>query len=84
MTYALTQEKEQPEMAPTTIPSLATKDTILKEFADVFDGLGCLAGTCNIELDKTVRPVQQLPRRIPAPLTEKVKEKITDLKEKGE
>ena len=44
------------------LQGLATKETILKESRQVFDGLGCLAGECAIEVDTTVWPVQQTPR----------------------
>ena len=40
--------------------STLTKEYILKEFADVFDGDGKLEGDLHLEIDPTVPPVQRL------------------------
>ena len=61
------------------LQGLATKETILKEYPQVFDGLGCLAGECAIEVDTTILPVQQAPRRVAVHLRECLKEKIDEL-----
>lgn len=54
-----------------------------QEYADVFEGLGCLPGEYHIEIDSTVPAVQHAPRRAPVALKAKLKEKITELENKG-
>ena len=49
-------------------------EEILKEYEDVFDGIGCLEGTYQIKIDHSVTPVVHPPRKIPLTLREKVKE----------
>ena len=58
-------------------------DALLEEYADVFEGLGCLPGEYHIEIDPTVPAVQHAPRRAPIALKAKLKEKITELENKG-
>ena len=48
-------------------------DEILKKYEDVFDGIGCLEGSYQIEIDPTVSPVVHPPRKIPFTQREKVK-----------
>ena len=60
-----------------------TKETMLREYEDVFTGLGCLPGEYHIEVDPTIRPVQHSPRRVPVPLKSKLKEKIAELEKMG-
>ena len=40
-----------------------TKDSVLSSFADVFQGIGCLAGEYNIQLNKDVLPVVHPPAK---------------------
>ena len=61
----------------------ATEDSIIEQFLDVFEGLGCLAGKCSIEIDATIRQVQQPPRRVPVPLKERLKAKSEELESMG-
>ena len=56
----------------------ATEDSIIQQFSDVLEGLECLTGKCSIEIDATIRPVQQPPRRVPVPLKERLKAKIEE------
>ena len=37
----------------------------LKEYQDVFTGLGCLPGEYHIEVDPAIKPLQLAPRRVP-------------------
>ena len=39
--------------------------SILDEFSEVFQGLGCLLGKYHISVDPAVRPVVHPPRRVP-------------------
>ena len=50
---------------------------------DVFDGLGCLKGELHLEIDHKVRPVQQLLRRTPIPIKERVTTAIREMEQKG-
>ena len=53
------------------------QDPVLREYTDVFEGLGCLAGNYRIEIDTTVKPVVHPPRRVPCALREDVKDELT-------
>ena len=56
-----------------------TKDTIIADYADVFRGLGQFPGEHHIEIDKSAKPVQHQPRRVPVPLKAELKEKIDSM-----
>lgn len=58
-------------------------DKLMRDFEDVFTGLGCLPGEYHIEIDPNIRPVQHTPRRVPVPLKTKVKEKIDEMEKEG-
>ena len=45
-------------------------DNILTEYADVFEGLGCLADPYHIEIEPTAQPVVHPPRKVPVTLRE--------------
>ena len=51
----------------------------LKEYSDVFEGLGCMDGLYHMEVDKTVRPVVHPPRKVPVALRDCLKEKLDKL-----
>ena len=55
----------------------------MRDFEDVFTGLGCLPGEYHIEIDPNIRPVQHTPRRVPVPLKTKLKEKIGEMEKEG-
>ena len=59
-----------------------TKDTILREFKDVFKGLGHI-GDASFVADATVTPVQHTSKRIPVILQKEVKAMIAELVQKG-
>ena len=44
------------------------RQTILREYSDVFDGIGCFERECKITLDPNVTPVVHPPRRVPVAL----------------
>ena len=60
-----------------------TMEELLKEYEDVFTGLGCLPRECHIEVDPAIKPVQHAPRRVPVPLKSKLKEKIDEMEKQG-
>jgi len=61
--------------------STLTKEQVLKDYADIFNGLGKLPGVYHIETDPNVQPVQSNPRRVAIPLQEELKEKIAELEQ---
>ena len=56
-----------------------TRDQILKEYSDVFEGLGCMDGPYHMELDETVKPVVHPPRKVPVALRDRLKEELDKL-----
>lgn len=66
-------------------PSLAaaaeplTKEFIVRQYADLFTGVGRLEGEVHLEVDPSARPVQMPPRRLPVPLKERVKQELDEL-----
>ena len=57
-------------------------DDLIKEYSDMFDGLGCLEGEYHIEVDSAVPPVQHAPQCVPVALKEKLEAKIEELEER--
>ena len=58
-------------------------DKLMKDFEDVFTGLGYLPGEYHIEIASNIRPVQHTPRRVPVPLKTQLKEKIDEIEKEG-
>lgn len=59
-----------------------TRDQILSNYKDVFEGLGHI-GDATIITDSSVKPVQHAPRRVPVALRDRVKATLDDLERKG-
>ncbi|KAI4891972.1 hypothetical protein NFI96_009139, partial [Prochilodus magdalenae] len=57
-------------------PHNSTVDSVVQRFPDVFKGLGCLPYTYKIQLKEDAQPVIHAPRRIPAPLRERLKNEL--------
>ena len=51
---------------------LLSKRKILEECGDVFDTFGCLPGGLHLEVDKSIRPVQHVVRKIPVAVKEEI------------
>ena len=51
-------------------------ENILMQYANVFQGMGCLAGEYEPEVDQTVTPVQVRQRKIPLSTKDDVKAKL--------
>ena len=66
----------------TLAQSPLTKSEIIKEFFDVFSGVGRMGGEYHIELDDKVEPVIHPPRKVSYSLLEKIKLKLQELEEK--
>ena len=60
-----------------------TKERILSEYKDMFEGLGHIGDSNSFVVDPNKPPVQHAPRRIPVSLQKEVKEKIAELEKKG-
>ena len=58
-------------------------EELLKEYKEVFTGLGCLPREYHIEVDPAIKPVQHAPRLVPIPLKSKLKEKIDEMEKQG-
>lgn len=55
------------------------RETILRQYADVFEGIGCMPGEHKIQVDSTVRPVVHAPRKLPVALKDDIKKKLDDM-----
>ena len=60
-----------------------TSNTLIEQYNDVFKGLGCLGNEYHIDVDKSVIPVQHVPRRVPVAMKELLKQKLADLTKQG-
>ena len=60
-----------------------TREKILADYKDVFEGLGHIGESSTFVIDPNHPPVQHAPRRIPVTLQKEVKEKIAELEKKG-
>ena len=58
-------------------------DPLLDEYADVFEGLGKLAGQYKITVDETIKPVVHPPRRLPVAIIERVQRKLEEMTTDG-
>ena len=59
-----------------------TKEEVLKEYKDVFTGLGYI-GDYKIELKDGAIPKQDTPRTVPAAIKDELKTKLKDMEKKG-
>jgi hypothetical protein len=63
--------------------NVLTRESILRDYSTVFDGIGLLPGECVIHVDPTVTPVVHPPRRIPVALEDKVRQELNRMHEMG-
>ena len=59
-----------------------SRNKIMEQFGDVFQGLGKLDGVYHITVDKEVKPVIHPPRRVPVALRDQLKTTLEDLEAK--
>lgn len=59
--------------------SLLTKERILKDNSDVFEGLGCMDGLYHMDVDENKKPVFHPPRKVPVALRDRLKEELDNL-----
>lgn len=58
-------------------------DSLMEEYRDCFEGLGCLPGEHKIQVDESVTPVVHPCRKIPFKLREKLKEELARMEKLG-
>ena len=68
---------------PVQQTDVLTKDKILNEYADIFDGLGRMGGQLHLRVDETVSPTVMSPRCLPIAVKGKVKEELAHLENAG-
>lgn len=59
------------------------ENDILKNYDELFNGLGCLPGQHHIQIDHTITPVVHAPRRIPVALRDRVVEELQCMEKLG-
>lgn len=58
-------------------------NSLISEYADVFQGLGCIEGKVHLEVDPSVSPVVHSPRKVPVPLRTKLKAELDEMEKNG-
>ena len=62
-----------------TTKSFLTLEAIMKEYKDVFEGLGCMYGSYHIDIKPDIKPVIHPPRKVPVALREPLKKELEKL-----
>lgn len=62
---------------------VSKENDILKEYDDLFSGLGCSPGQHHIQIDPIVTPIVHAPRRIPVTLRDKIVEELQLMEKLG-
>lgn len=65
------------------IHEIKAGNDLLKDFDDLFTGLGCLPGHHHIQIDPEISPVIHPPRRVPIALKDKIVEELHRMEELG-
>ena len=60
-----------------------TKQSVLKQFTKVFDGVGLFPGECSIHVDPNATPVIHPPRKVPIALRDKVQQELDRMVQQG-
>ena len=58
-------------------------ETLVEEYADVFERLGRLPRKLHLEIDKNVTPIQHSPRKIPVALKDDINSKLNQMIKQG-
>ncbi|XP_056109383.1 uncharacterized protein K02A2.6-like [Rhinichthys klamathensis goyatoka] len=56
-------------------------DDIMKNYEDLFSGLGCMPGYHHIQIDSSVKPVVHAPRKVPVALKERIIKELHKMEE---
>ena len=75
-------EEHLMQVDPSSDPSLTQKQ-VLREYHDIFPGLGKLPSTYHIEMDSNAKALQENPGRVPIPVKDELKRKIDELETMG-
>ena len=75
----LVNDKVNGLLGDETIKSLLTKEVIMKEYKDVFEGLGCIGGNYHIDMKPDIKPVVHPPRKMPVAFREPFKKELEKL-----
>jgi hypothetical protein len=59
-----------------------SKDTVLREYKELFHGLGLFPGTCSLHLKENAVPVVCPPRKVPFRLRDKLKKELDSIESK--
>ena len=62
---------------------ITSRSQLLRDYNDVFTGIGCLDEECHIETDPSVTPIIHPPRRVPYALRDSLKSELDSLVDKG-
>lgn len=79
---ARTDNTNDQSTTTTYIHSIEEK-SFISEYADIFDGLGIIKRNQQLIVSPTERPIAKPPRRIPAKIVDRVKQKIDELEATG-
>ena len=60
-----------------------TSAKLIKQYDDVFKGLGCLGDEYHIDIDKSIPLIEHVPRRVPVAMKEPLKHMLTELTKQG-
>ena len=60
-----------------------TKDVLLEEYSDVFEGTGLMAGEYHIDIDSSVKPVVHPPQKVPSFNESRVGERVGKIDRDG-
>ena len=71
------------ETGTSKLSTQQTSEEIIKEYDDVFHGLGCLEGEYHIKTNPNVTPVVHVPRKVPYALRDKLKTEIERMENLG-
>ena len=71
----------QDSQSTSSMSNTVIDDNILTEYADVFEGLGCLTDPYHIEIDPVVKPVIHPPRKVPVTLRESLRKELEKMVE---
>ena len=63
------------------VPRFITKQQLIEEYPEVFQGQGILPGTLHLEIDESISPVQLPTRKIPLAVKDKLKAELDRLVE---
>ena len=61
--------------------TVVMKESLLEQYLQVFEGIGCMPGNYHLTIDSSVKPVVHPPRKIPLSMKGKVEAELQQLTE---